>query len=208
MRKNTIVTISRQYGSGGREIAEILAKKMGVRCYDRQIVYLAAEKIGNADMDVDSILEEAYNVPGGMGIFSGLSFGSDIVPDYNKMYKEQAALIKKLANISGGVFLGRCADAILADTKDCYHIFIYASDEFRKRRSHDFYGDMTLKEMEREDKTRQRYYNYYTDRIWGNPQNYDLMINTTEIPLLDAAELIIEYIERVQKAADYMPPGM
>lgn len=199
MRKNTIVTISRQYGSGGKEIAEILAKKMGVRCYDRQIVYLAAEKIGNADMDVESILEEAYNVPGGMGIFSGFALGSDMVPAYNKMYKEQAALIKKLANISGGVFLGRCADAILEGTPNCYHIFIYASDEFRKKRSHDFYGDMTLKEMEREDKTRQRYYNYYTDRTWGNPQNYDLMINTTELPLKDAADMIIQYIERVQK---------
>lgn len=199
MRKNTIVTISRQYGSGGKEIAEILAGKMGVRCYDRQIVYLAAEKIGNADMDVDSILEEAYNVPGRMGIFGGLSFGGDVVPEYNKMYMEQAALIKKLANMSGGVFLGRCADAILEDASDCYHIFIYASDEFRKKRSHDFYGDMTLKEMEREDKTRQRYYNYYTGRNWGDPQNYDLMINTTKLPLEAAADLIINYIEQVQK---------
>ena len=67
--------------------------------------------------------------------------------------------------MKGGVFLVRCADAVLADQKDCYHIFIYASDEFRKKRSHDFYGDMTLKEMELED----------------------------------AAELILQYIERVQK---------
>lgn len=199
MRKNTIITISRQYGSGGREIAEILAKKMGVRCYDRQIVYLAAEKIGNADMDVESILEEAYNVPGGIGLLSGLSFGSDAIPDYNKMYREQAALIRKLAQISGGVFLGRCADAVLADMENSYHIFIYASDEFRKKRSHDFYGDMSLKEMEREDRTRQRYYNYYTDRTWGDPKNYDLMLNTTEIALEDAAELIFQYVERVQK---------
>ena len=88
---------------------------------------------------------------------------------------------------------------MLADQKDCYHIFIYASDEFRKKRSYDFYGDMTLKEMELEDKTRRRYYNYYTDRTWGDHQNYDLMINTTKIPLEDAAELILQYIERVQK---------
>lgn len=165
MRKNTIVMISRQYGSGGREVAEILAKKMGVRCYDRQIVYLAAEKIRNVDLDVESILDEAYKVLGGMDIFSGLSFGGDVIPDYNKMYREQATLIRKLAQLSGGVFLGRCADAVLADQKDCYHIFIYASNEFRKKRSHDFYGDMTLKEMELED----------------------------------AAELILQYIERVQK---------
>ena len=72
---------------------------------------------------------------------------------------------------------------MLADQKDCYHIFIYASDEFRKKRSYDFYGDMTLKEMELEDKTRRRYYNYYTDRTaWGDPQNYDLMINTNKNP--------------------------
>mgnify|MGYP000767338735 CR=1 FL=1 len=72
MREHTIVTISRQYGSGGREVAEILAKKMQVRCYDRQIVYLAAEKIGNGDLDVESILEEAYKVPGShSGFFGG-----------------------------------------------------------------------------------------------------------------------------------------
>lgn len=98
MREHTIVTISRQYGSGGREVAEILAKKMQVRCYDRQIVYLAAEKIGNGDLDVESILEEAYKVPGSYsGFFGGFGIGSDVIPDYNKMYKEQAALIHRLA---------------------------------------------------------------------------------------------------------------
>lgn len=73
MREHTIITISRQYGSGGREIAEILAKKMKVRCYDRQIVYLAAEKVGNGDMDVENILEEAYRVPSGhSNFFAGI----------------------------------------------------------------------------------------------------------------------------------------
>ena len=72
MREHTIVTISRQYGSGGREVAENLAKKMLELCYDRQIVYLAAEKIGNGDLDVESILEEAYKVPGShSGFFGG-----------------------------------------------------------------------------------------------------------------------------------------
>ena len=114
MREHTIITISRQYGSGGREIAEILAKKMKVRCYDRQIVYLAAEKVGNGDMDVENILEEAYRVPSGhSNFFAGFGIGNNIIPDYNKMYKEQAALIRRIAEKSGGVFLGRCADAVL-----------------------------------------------------------------------------------------------
>ena len=138
MREHTIVTISRQYGSGGREVAEILAKKMQVRCYDRQIGYL----------DVESILEEAYKVPGShSGFFGGLGIGSDVIPDYNKMYKEQAALIHRLADKFGGVFLGRCADAVLADTPDCYHIFIYADDAFREKRSKEAYEGISLKEM-------------------------------------------------------------
>lgn len=200
MKENTLVTISRQYGSGGREIAERLAKKMQVRCYDRQIVYLAAEKLGNGDMDVESILNEAYNIPGNYGsFFGGFSLVSDIIPDYNKMYREQASLIKKLAAKSGGVFLGRCADAVLANEKDCYHIFVYADDAYRQDRSKKLYGNLTLKEMDKVDKNRQRYYNYYTGRVWGEPLNYDLMINTSKIALEDAANLIIDYIESVQK---------
>ncbi len=76
MREHTIVTISRQYGSGGREVAEILAKKMQVRCYDRQIVYLAAEKIGNGDLDVESILEEARHLRSASSVPSPASASS------------------------------------------------------------------------------------------------------------------------------------
>ena len=200
MKEHTVITISRQYGSGGREIAEILAKKMQVRCYDRQIVYLAAEKIGNGDLDVESILEEAYRLPGTQrGLWGNFSFGSNVIPDYNQMYKEQAMLIKKLAEKSGGVFLGRCADAILSDSPNCYHIFVYADDLFREQRSGKEYGNLSLAEMDKEDKARQRYYNYYTGRTWGNPLNYDLMLNTSKIGIHEAAEVILDYIEKVQK---------
>ena len=199
MREHTIITISRQYGSGGREIAEILAKKMKVRCYDRQIVYLAAEKVGNGDLDVENILEEAYRVPSGhSNFFAGFGIGNNIIPDYNKMYKEQAALIRRIAEKSGGVFLGRCADAVLADIPDCYHIFVYADDAFREKRSKEVYGGISLKEMDDEDASRQRYYNYYTGRTWGDPLNYDLMVNTSHIDLEDAAEIILDYVEKVQ----------
>ena len=114
------------------------------------------------------------------------------------MYKEQAALIHRLADKSGGVFLGRCAVAVLADTPDCYHIFIYADDAFREKRSKEAYEGISLKEMDKEDVSRQRYYNYYTGRTWGDPLNYDLMINTGKIDLEDAADMIIDYIEKVQ----------
>ena len=110
----------------------------------------------------------------------------------------ESALIHRLADKFGGVFLGRCADAVLADTPDCYHIFIYADDAFREKRSKEAYEGISLKEMDKEDVSRQRYYNYYTGRTWGDPLNYDLMINTGKIDLEDAADLIIDYIEKVQ----------
>ena len=81
---------------------------------------------------------------------------------------------------------------------DCYHIFIYADDAFREKRSKEAYEGISLKEMDKEDVSRQRYYNYYTGRTWGDPLNYDLMINTGKIDLEDAADLIIDYIEKVQ----------
>ena len=165
----------------------------------RQFETLCGKNDGPAIMDVESILEEAYKVPGShSGFFGGFGIGSDIIPDYNKMYKEQAALIHRLADKSGGVFLGRCADAVLADTPDCYHIFIYADDAFREKRSKEAYEGISLKEMDKEDVSRQRYYNYYTGRTWGDPLNYDLMINTGKIDLEDAADMIIDYIEKVQ----------
>ena len=106
---------------------------------------------------------------------------------------------KKLAEKSGGVFLGRCADAILSDRPNCYHIFVYADDLFREQRSGKEYGNLSLAEMDKEDKARQRYYNYYTGRTWGNPLNYDLMLNTSKIGIHEAAEVILDYIEKVQK---------
>lgn len=200
MKKNTIITISRQYGSGGKQVAEILAKKMHVRCYDRQIVYLATEKIGHTDIDLEGILEESYQMPKIRGIsLDGFAAGNDFIPDYNKMYKEQASVIRNIADQSGGVFLGRCADAVLSNKEECYHFFVYADDEFRHKRSREYYGNLSLKKMEKEDKLRERYYNYYTGRTWGDPQNYHLMINTSFIDLEDAADLIISYIEKIQK---------
>ncbi len=77
-------------------------------------------------------------------------------------------------------------------------IFIYADDAFREKRSKEAYEGISLKEMDKEDVSRQRYYNYYTGRTWGDPLNYDLMINTGKIDLEDAADLIIDYIEKVQ----------
>lgn len=194
---NTVVTITRQYGSGGRQVAEILAKKMGVRRYDRKVVAMAAENIGNG-ADFDDVLERSYNAPenctGNIG-----DYAYERVPAHNRMYIEQAKVILGIAKEGGAVFLGRCADYILRDRPKTYSVFIYANDEFRAARARsDRYGDISLKDMDAVDRQREQYYAYYTGQSWGAPENYDIMINTGKLSLEAAADLILDYVRKRQ----------
>jgi len=199
--KDTLITITRQYGSGGREISKMVAEKLGVRRYDRQIVATAARRMHDENInqdDLKQLVESAYNVPenclGNLGDYAYVR-----VPEHNKMYIEQAKVILGIAKEEkSAVFVGRCADYILRDFPHMYSIYIYADDEFRKRRSIERYGSRSLKELDAVDKQRKRYYAYYTGRTWGDPQNYDLMINTSHMPLEAAADLIVKYVDLAQ----------
>lgn len=199
MDPKTIVTITRQYGSGGREVAEILAKKMGVRRYDRKVVAMAAKNMGEED-NFDDVLERSYNAPenclGNIG-----DYAYERVPQHNRQYVEQAKVILKIASEGGAVFLGRCADYILRDQPHTYKVFIYADEEFRKARAKKEYADATLKDLDAVNKQRQRYYSFYTGQVWGDPKNYDLMINTSELSLEAAADIILSYIN-IRQAAE------
>lgn len=199
MEPNTYITITRQYGSGGKEVAEIIAKKLGLRCYDRKVVAMAAAETGISH-DFDDALERSYNSPenclGNLG-----DYAYERVPEHNRMYIEQAKAILAIAEKGSAVFLGRCADYILKDKTNSYSFFVYANDEFRLARSKDHYGNMTLKELDKENKQRQRYYAYYTGQTWGDPINYDLMIDTSHVSLEMAADMIIQYINIRQAAA-------
>lgn len=199
MEKNTIITISRQYGSGGKEVSDIVAKKMGVRCYDRQILYLAAQEIGADSVDINSINQLAYD-RGRIGI-SGITsvMGMGNIPIYNQMFLEQAKIIQKLASQGSCVFLGRCADFVLREFRRHYSFFIYANKQFKEKRAKELYKNATIEELEREDKNRSDYYQYYTGLRWGECKNYDMMINTSKIDLEDTADLIIDYVEKRQK---------
>jgi cytidylate kinase len=117
------------------------------------------------------------------------------------MYIEQAKVVLAIAEKGSAVFLGRCADYLLKDKANAYSFFVYANDEFRLARSKDHYGNMTLKELDKENKQRQRYYAYYTGQTWGDPVNYDLMLDTSHISLEMAADMIIQYIDIRQAAA-------
>lgn len=200
MKEHTIITISRQYGSGGKELSDILAGKMGTRCYDRQILYLAAEKLGADSVTMDSINRLAYDKGRiGLGGITGV-MGMGNIPVYNQMFLEQAKIIQRLAAQGSCVFLGRCADFVLKDFERHYSFFVYADSGFKEKRARELYGNATVKELEKEDKNRAEYYQYYTGLTWGDCNNYDMMLNTSKISLEeDAADLLLEYVERRQR---------
>lgn len=201
MKDNTIITISRQYGSGGRELSSILAKKLGVKLYDRQIINLAAEQLGIQDMDFEKMkkLEEAIP-PLSLKFMPFYVFGMNgAKPINNKMFEAESKIVKQLAEDGSCIILGRCADHILKGKQEVYSFYICANDEYREKRGHEIYEGKTLYELNEEDGKRGQYYQYYTGNKWGDPTNYNLIINTSDISLEQAADLIINYIELRQK---------
>ena len=118
-----------------------------------------------------------------------------------QIFQAQSEVIRTIAARESCIIVGRCADYILKDQPNTYSFFIYADDDYRLARAKTHYAGHTIKELDAEDKHREQYYAYYTGRTWGDPQNYDLMINTSKISLEAAADLIISYIELRQKKA-------
>lgn len=197
MKEKTFITITRQYGSGGLYIAEGVAKAMGVKCYNRNIVAAAAESLDTFE-NVKSVVERAYDTPNDF-ISSLSSLVGQGVPRQNQMYIQQARIIRELAEGESAVFVGRCADYILRDVPNHFSFFIYADDDCRRQRARDYYKDYSFEDVLDVDKKRKSYYAYYTGRTWGDPQNYDLMINTTNISAEDAIKIILDYVELRQK---------
>ena len=198
MKENTFITITRQYGSGGVSIAEAIAKSAGIKCYNRNIVAAAAESLDTFD-DVKNLIANSYDTPNDFVASLSALVGQG-VPRQNQMYIQQARLIKELSQCGeSAVFVGRCADYILRDVPNCYSFFIYADDDYRRKRAKEIYKDFSFDDVLDVDKKRKSYYAYYTGRTWGDPQNYALMINTTNITVEQARDIILNYVELRQK---------
>ncbi len=202
MNDNTVITISRQYGSGGRELSNILAKKLGIKLFDRQVIHLAAAQLGIEDMSYDKMkkLEEAIP-PLSLKFMPFYVFGiNGAKPINSKMFEAESKVVKQIAEGGKSIILGRCADQILKGKKDMYSFYICADDEYRANRGKSVYEGKSLYELNEEDGKRGQYYEYYTGKKWGDPANYNLVINTSDITLEQAADIIINYIEMRQKA--------
>ena len=201
-KENFVVTVSRRYGCGGRELAGILAKKLGVKLYDRQLIHIAAAKLSINDLPDDDLYELASTIPPmDMTFLPFHSFGIKLGSwQYSReIFMAESNVIKRLAEKKSCVILGRCADYVLREHSNKFSIFVTADDDFRDKRGLTVYDGKTLKEMDVENKKRARYYEYYTDRTWGDAANYDLVINTSHSPLDKIAEGIIAYIDALKK---------
>lgn len=194
----TTITISRQYGSNGTKVAEILSEKLGIWYYNRDILCLAADRIGIDTLDEDFM--ESLNYEKSSKYMEGLNIMLGTrghIPVYNRMFKEQSEVIQKLADYGSGVFLGRCADYVLRDVPGICSVYLYADEEFRKKHLSEVeHREVTTEEMRKEDKRRASYYNYYTQQNWGDVENYDLAINMAKISPEAAAQLILDYMEK------------
>ena len=204
MSKKVIVTIARQFGSGGREIGEMVAKSLGFEYHDKSLISLAAEKSGINHEVLKNTDEKAtpsflYSIAmGGMGMvpFShGMPYDT---PINDKLFVLQSGIIEELAKSNSCVFIGRCADFVLRDFDNVVRVFIYA--DINKRAEEVAYrNNLPLNEAKslalKLDKKRANYYGYYTSKKWGRSENYDLMIDTTKIGTEGAAKIIEEYIK-------------
>ena len=177
----------------------ILAKKLNVKLYDRQIVHIAAAKLGINDLSEQDLLDLENTVhPLTLTFMPFHSFGTRMGESSRGMFLSEASVVRKLANDGSCVILGRCADYVLEDMPNHFSIFVCANDEYREKRGKEVYEGKTLKELNEENEKRARYYNYYTGKKWGEASNYDLIVNTSNAPLDKIADAIIEYINTVK----------
>ena len=199
MSKYDIITIGREVGSGGHEVAEALAKKMGYPLYDKEILDEASKKSGYSK----EIFERHDEKPTSSFLYALAMGASGFGHSYQKplmleIYLAQFDTIKKLAKDGPGVFVGRCSDYVLSDMERAFHVFVHADVQTRINNIVKKDGVSPQKAQElivRADKDRSSYYNYYSNTVWGDSRHYDLCINTSKVGIEEAADMIISCIK-------------
>lgn len=201
--EKVIITIARQYGSGGKTIGQMLAKDMGIPFYNREILRMASDDSGIREELFNRADERLRNNPlfgASKKVYKGELISpdsGDFVSDEN-LFNYQAKVIKDLAEKGSCVIVGRCADFVLKDREDVVSVFIHAPKEYCMARAMER-NDMTEKEMEKfiakTDKYRGDFYHYYTGNIWSDARNYDLCLNSAKLGFEKCVEEIKAYID-------------
>ena len=188
---NRVITISREFGSGGRTIGKLVAEKLGIPCYDAELIEKIAEQSGYS---AEYIKQEVEYGTGGWlsAVFADRSTG---LTNQDKMFSIQSRIIEELAEEGPCVIVGRCADFVLKDKADCLNVFIHASMEKRAERIVKEYGERAEspeKRLKEKDKRRAAYHRFYTDMKWGHAQNYHVCLDSGEFGIEKCAEIIAQ----------------
>ncbi len=200
---NKIITISRQFGSGGREIGEKLAKKLGIAYYDNELITRAARESGFSEKAFENAEKKAtnsllYSIAMGVSAYGNQEVGFTRLSLDDQLYLAQSNVIKNVAKEGPCVIVGRCADYVLKANENAVNIFIWADMEFRKKRAITLYGIDPAKaedEIRKSDKRRANYYNYHADEKWGRAENYHLSIKSDYLGIDKSAECILRFLE-------------
>lgn len=201
--ENVVVTIARQYGSGGKTIGEMYAKELGIPCYGRNLLQMASEESGINETLFNQLDEKLHNSPllrMTTDIYDGkvIPPGSKDFVSAKNLFNYQAKVIKRLAKTETCVIVGRAADFVLKDYPNVVSVFVHASPEFNLARAMER-NSMTEDEMKKfiavTDKYRSDFYKHYTGREWSDARNYDLCLNSGKLGFEKCVEEIKAYIK-------------
>ncbi len=197
MDEKYIITIGRQLGSGGRQIGEKLASRLGISFYDKELILIASQESGlGKELFEQADEKTSYSVfagllgldgPPGAGIYTGSYLSNEM------LFKIQSDVIRELAGKQSCVFVGRCADYVLKDLPRCLNVFISADTEDRVKRIAEIQQIPEKKArdiIEKTDKKRAGYYNYYSNKIWGAAESYHLCINSSVLGIEETVSFI------------------
>lgn len=201
-----IITISREYGSGGRQIGQLAAERLGMEFYDKALIDAAAKEIGfSPDLieDREQRLTNSLLYNFAVGALYGVTYPREPklseLPLTEQIFIAQKKTIEEAARNGNCLFIGRCADQILRSRPDVLRVFIYANRDIRKRRVIEEYGvapENADEFMYQSDKRRRIYYENFTNQKWGSRENYDLLLNSGSLGVERCVELICETMRR------------
>ena len=192
---NLVITIGRQYGSGGREVGKALAKALGIPCYDKELLAEVAKESGFSESVLENYDEKSVN---SFYYFQTGMYSTTQLPLHHQLFIAQLNTIKDIAQRESCVFIGRCADYVLSEHNNCVNVFVHSSEENRIRKAINDYGldkKVAKKSIHKIDKQREAYYNFYSTNKWAELSNYHLCIDS-QIGIDNTVKVIQEYISR------------
>lgn len=201
---NFVITIGREFGSGGLDVGRMLSDKLGVKCYDKELLSMAAKESGlcqeifenhdekSTSSFLYSLVMDTYSVSG----YTSAPFLD--MPLNHKVFLAQFEAIKNLAAKESCIIVGRCADYALAEHPNCLNVFIHADMEFRVdhiMQTYDLSKEKAADMIHKTDKKRASYYNYYSSKKWGDSRSYHLTLDSGHLGLQGCSKMILDYMD-------------